>query len=260
VALFVVPLVMVWWTALTSPSPGLENFQEFARSPAARKILLTTLRISAFVTLLALLVGSVFAWQLRSVQSPVGRMVLWSAVLLPLWTSVVVRNYAWTILLEREGLVNGLLQVLHLTKEPIGILYTDGAVTVGILYSMLPYAVLPLYASFVNIDDDLLRAAESLGASRLRSIASVVLPLSLPSIFAAGAIVFVVSVGFYITPILLGGPSSNFLASMIDQRIFTLYDFAGGAATACVLLLIAVLVVGVAWRAVGFDRLRHVMG
>lgn len=260
VLLFVVPIVRIAWVALADPSFGFDRFADFFQSPASRRSLLTTLRISLVVTVLATLVGLIVAWELRSSPSRWKRAALWSAALFPLWTSVVVRNYAFTILLQRKGVVNTALVGAGVVEEPIGILYTDTAVILGMLYTMLPYAILPIYASLVNLDPALVAAAESLGASRPRAIAGVVLPLIAPSVFAAAAIVFVVSVGFYITPILLGGPDAPFLATFIDQQLFSLYDFPGAAATATVLFATAILVVAVAWRVVGFEQLRKALG
>ncbi len=256
-SLFVVPLVRVAWIALADPTFGLQHFREFFASAAARRSFATTLRVSALVTVLALAIGALVAWELRATRSRAGRLVLWAAVLFPLWTSIVVRMYALTIVLQREGILNSVLLAVRVIDRPLEILYTSTAVTIGILYAMIPYATLPLYASFVNIDEDLLRAAESLGASRARAFASVVIPLALPSVLAAGAIVFVIAAGYYITPIVLGGPSSSFLASRIDQQVFTLFDFPGGAATASILLLTALLIIGLAWRLVGFERIQR---
>ena len=257
---FVVPIVRIIWVALSQPSFGLENFADFFASPAARRSLFTTLRISAIVTVLATLLGLIIAWELRTSRSKWKRAALWSATLFPLWTSVVVRNYAFTILLQRKGILNTALVSAGVIEEPLGILYTDTAVILGMLYTMLPYAILPIYASLVNVDTGLVDAAESLGASRPRAIAGIILPLIAPSVFAAAAITFVVSVGFYITPILLGGPEAPFLATYIDQQLFSLYDFPGAAATASVLFLTAALVVGISWRVVGFDQLRRALG
>lgn len=257
---FVVPIVRIVWVALSEPSFGLDRFVDFFASPAARRSLFTTLRISAIVTVLATFLGVIIAWELRTSRSKWKRAALWSATLFPLWTSVVVRNYAFTILLQRKGILNTALVSAGVIEEPLGILYTDTAVILGMLYTMLPYAILPIYASLVNVDTALVDAAESLGASRPRAIAGIILPLIAPSVFAAAAITFVVSVGFYITPILLGGPDAPFLATFIDQQLFGLYDFPGAAATASVLFLTAVIVVGVAWRIVGFDQLRRALG
>lgn len=257
---FVVPIVRIIWIALADPSFGLDRFADFFASPAARRSLLTTLRVSAIVTVLATLLGLLIAWELRTSPSRWKRAALWSATLFPLWTSVVVRNYAFTILLQRKGILNSALVSTGIIDEPLGILYTDTAVVLGMLYTMLPYAILPIYASLVNVDTTLVSAAESLGASRPRAIIGIILPLIAPSVFAAAAITFVVCVGFYITPILLGGPDSPFLATFIDQQLFSLYDFPAAAATASILFLTAALVVGFAWRAVGFEHLRRALG
>jgi putative spermidine/putrescine transport system permease protein len=254
---FVVPLARLLWVAVSEPTFGFHHLDEFLASPAGRRAFLNTMRISAIVTVLALALGALIAWDLRSTRSPVRRLILWSAVIFPLWTSVVVRMYAFTILLQREGIVNKLLQAIHLTTEPVSLLYTETAVALGMLYAMLPYAILPLYATFVNIDEELIRAAESLGASRARAFISVVVPLAMPSVLAAGAIVFVIAAGFYVTPILLGGPSSAFLATRVDQQIFLLFDFPGAAATGSILLVAAMAIVLGAWRAVGVERIQR---
>jgi len=145
------------------------------------------------------------------------------------------------------------MRVLIVEDDP------DVAVVLGMLYTMLPYAILPIYASLVNLDTSIVSAAESLGASRTRAVRDVVLPLIAPSVFAAAAITFVVSVGFYITPILLGGPDSPFLATFIDQQLFSLYNFPAAAATASILFLTAAIVVGFAWRIVGFEQIRKAL-
>lgn len=256
---FVVPILRIFWVALTEPTLGFERYGEFFGSPAARRSLLTTLRVSAVVTVLATLVGLVIAWELRTTTQRWKRAALWLATLFPLWTSVVVRNYAFTILLQRKGILNTALVSTGIIDEPLSILYTDAAVVLGMLYTMLPYAILPIYASLVNLDTSLVSAAESLGASRPRAVIDIVLPLIAPSVFAAAAITFVVSVGFYITPILLGGPDSPFLATFIDQQLFSLYNFPGAAATASILFLTAAIVVGAAWRIVGFEQLRRAL-
>jgi ABC-type spermidine/putrescine transport system permease subunit I len=256
---FVVPILRIFWVALTDPSFSLDRFGDFFASPAARRSLLTTLRVSAIVTGLATLIGLVVAWELRTTTSRWKQAALWLATLFPLWTSVVVRNYAFTILLQRKGVLNTALISTGIIDEPLSILYTDVAVVLGMLYTMLPYAILPIYASLVNLDTSIVSAAESLGASRPRAVRDVVLPLIAPSVFAAAAITFVVSVGFYITPILLGGPDSPFLATFIDQQLFSLYNFPAAAATASILFLTAAIVVGFAWRIVGFEQIRKAL-
>jgi len=260
VGLFVVPIVRIVWQALSEPTFGLDRFREFWLTLASRRALLTTLRISAIVTVLCTMLSVPIAWELYSTRSRWVRIALWSAALFPLWTSGVVRNYAFTIILQRRGILNTWLLSLGIIREPLALLYTEAAVVMGIFYTMLPYAILPIYASFAAQDEQLVPAAESLGASRLRAIVDVALPLAAPSIFAAAAIVFVISVGFYITPILLGGPQSPFLATIVDTQIYRLFDFPGAAATASILFFTALVIVAGVARVVGLDRMRTALG
>lgn len=260
VGLFVVPIVRIVWQALSEPTFGLDRFREFWLTLASRRALLTTLRISAIVTVLCTMLSVPIAWELYSTRSRWVRIALWSAALFPLWTSGVVRNYAFTIILQRRGILNTWLLSLGIIREPLALLYTEAAVVMGIFYTMLPYAILPIYASFAAQDEQLVPAAESLGASRLRAIVDVALPLAAPSIFAAAAIVFVISVGFYITPILLGGPQSPFLATIVDTQIYRLFDFPGAAATASILFFTALVIAAGVARVVGLDRMRTALG
>jgi ABC-type spermidine/putrescine transport system permease subunit I len=254
---FVFPLAKLVWISISQPRFGIEHFRDFIHNPASINALETTFRVSASVTAIALVVGTVIAWELRTTRSRLKKWILWCAVLFPLWMGLVVRNFAFTILLEPQGVVNKTLMRLHLIDQPLTILYTSKAVTIGILYALLPYAVLPLYATFVNIDLSLVQAAESLGASRLRALASIVFPLSIASILASGAIVFVLSAGFYITPLLLGGPTSPFLATLISEDIFATYNVPEAASIGVILIVLALSVVIVAWRVVGLQRLQR---
>ena len=156
-------------------------------------------------------------------------------------------------------MANDLLQTLHLTDGPSQLLYTKVAVTLGMVHSMIPYAALPLYAAFVLIDDELLAAARSLGASPIRSLVTVVLPLALPSLLATATLVFVVSTGFFVTPTVLGGPQNIFVATLIDQQVNTLFDLPGAAASAFLLLLGGLFVVAIASAVVGWRRLEKTL-
>jgi len=254
---FVLPLGKLAWIALSQPHFGLGHFRAFINNPASVKALETTFRVSAIVTCLALAIGGMLAWELRTTKSRIKKWILWSSVLFPLWMGLVVRNFAFSILLAQNGAVNRVLMYLHLVHNPVSLLYTQKAVTIGILYALLPFAVLPMYATFVNIDLTLVQAAESLGASRARALAGVVLPLSATSVLASGAIVFVLSAGFYITPLLLGGPTSPFLATLISDDIFVLFNIPAAATIGVILVGVALTIVVVAWRLVGFERLQR---
>jgi putative spermidine/putrescine transport system permease protein len=257
VALFLWPMIQLTWIAFGAGHVTLQHFVEFAYSRASVNALLTTVRISAIVTALALVLGGIVAWELCMTSARWKRVLLWAAVLCPLWMGVVVKNYAFTIILQRHGIANDFIQAIGLSDHPLDLLYNSRAVTIGMLYTMLPFAVFPLYSTFVGIDPSLPLAAESLGASRPMAIASVFLPLALPGFMAAGAIVFVVSVGFYVTPVLLGGPQAPFLANRIDTYIHTNFNVPAAATASVVLLVAAVAIIALAWRIVGFERIRR---
>ncbi|MFD1546078.1 ABC transporter permease [Nonomuraea guangzhouensis] len=210
---------------------------------ASRQALLRTLWVSFEVTALAVVLGAFMAWALCTVRSRLWRVVLWIAVLAPFWMSVVVKNYAFVLILRQGGPLNRLLVTLGLMDSQQSLLYTEGSVIVGMLYAMLPYAVLPLFATFSGVDRSLISAAETLGAGRARAITSVVLPLAARGIVAAATLVYVICLGFYVTPVVLGGPGTPFVATMIGSYVFEYFDMPGAKAFALVILLAALAAV-----------------
>jgi putative spermidine/putrescine transport system permease protein len=188
------------------------------------------------------------------------KVVLWLAILLPTWMGVVVKNYAFVIILGREGVLSVTLQDLHLTSGPVDLLYTPTAVIIGMVYTVLPYAVLPLYATFVTISLNLPKAAETLGATRSRAIASVVFPLARPALFATMIISFILSLGFYLTPVVLGGTSGTFVASLVQSDVFLFFDLPDAAALGTTLLLVATAVLSIGFWLLGSERLRQALG
>jgi putative spermidine/putrescine transport system permease protein len=182
---------------------------------------------------------------------------MWIAILVPFWMSVIVKNYAFTIILSREGLLSAVVRYFHVGAGPIDLLYTQTAVVIGMLYTMLPYVVVPAYVVFQGIDLELVRAAEGLGASRARAISSIVVPLALPGLFATTAIVFIISIGFYVTPVLLGGLGLPFMATTISQDIFTYYEYTAAAVSGALLLFATLLTLGLSLWLVGRERLER---
>lgn len=244
--LLVVGLVGYPLVALTVDSLGTEGREAIGQvftADADRAALLRTIRVSLIVTVLALLLGGALAWSLRSAVSRWWRLLLWTAVLAPFWMSVVVKNYALILILRRGGPLHELLANVGLASADDDLLYSEGAVIIGMLYAMLPYAVLSLYAAFAALDTTLLGAAEVLGASRVRALIGIALPLCARGILAAGTLVFVVCLGFYVTPVVLGGPAAPFVASVVGSSIFDYFDLVGARAFAFVLLLIAIAAV-----------------
>lgn len=256
-AFMVYPLVKLFVDSLMTGN-GLANYVEALSSSAVRRATVTTLVMSAIVTGTAVVLGGFIAWALRTTRHRAMRLLLWTSVLMPLWMGVVVKNYAFVLLLARNGSINKLLVAMGLIDEPLQLLYTPVAVAIGMVYAMLPYAVFSMYAVLITIDLDLLNAARVMGATLFRSMFSIVLPLALPGIIASSAIVFSISIGFYVTPILLGGAQSPFLASVIDAEIFSYFSYPQAASVSVLLLAIAMVILGVAIKFVGAAQLRRV--
>lgn len=250
----VYPLAKLTIDSLTT-GEGLGNYAAVLESPAGRRALITTLLSSVLVSAVAVGLGGLLAWHIKVSRSTLVKAVLWLAVLAPFWMGTVVKNYSIVILLSSEGPLDKGLELLGLA--PVSWLYTSTAVAFGMVYTMVPYAAFSLYAVFLTIDRSLLDAARGLGASRVRAISSVMLPLAMPGIVASGALVFAISLGFYVTPVLLGGAQAPFMASYIQDYIFTFYDYPIASAASVILLAVALLTLGLALALVGRGRLQR---
>jgi mannopine transport system permease protein len=256
-AFVVYPLARLTVTSFTT-GEGLGNYAAVLESSAGRRTLITTVLAAALVSAAAVALGGLLAWYIRTVRSDVARAMLWLAVLVPFWMGTVVKNYALVILLSSEGPLNKLLELLGL--QPQAVLYTSTAVGIGMVYTMIPYAAFSLFGVFRTIDESLLDAARGLGASRLRAVRTIVLPLAMPGIVASAALVFAISLGFYVTPVLLGGAQTPFMANFIQDYIFTFYDVPVASAASVMLLAVALVVLALALRAVGRERLTRAVG
>lgn len=243
--------------AATGPPNGLGNVQVFFANSANLYVVEVTFRDAALTTLIVFVLGGLVAWSLRTTTSRIMRTLLLSAIFVPFWMGSVVKIYAFSVLLGRAGIINTALQELHLTSAPLHLLYTQLAVVLGMVYQMLPFAVLPMYVAFSTIDSDLLLAAESLGASRIRALINIVLPLATPGILATIIINYVISLGFYLTPVLLGGATQPFTASLIQEDLFSYFDIPGAAIGGLVLLLGGLVAVTIGYLLVGKERLRR---
>jgi mannopine transport system permease protein len=181
--------------------------------------------------------------------------IIGACVLIPLWTSVLVRSYAWTVLLARNGLVNSALASTGVTSEPLRLLYTEGAVILAMIHVLLPFMVLPLYSALRTIPDDLSRAAFGLGASGFEVFRRVTLPLSMPGVSSGLVMVFILAIGFYVTPALVGGAQNMMVAQLIASEIGGSTSWAFGAALSTVLLLATLGMMAVFHRAFSLERL-----
>ena len=215
------------------------------------RVFLNTFEIAFWVTAICLVLGYPLGFLLAT-TTPGWATVGFIFVLLPLWTSVLVRTYAWMVLLGRNGVFNRLMLDTGLIADPIPMLNNLPAVLIGMVHVLLPYMVLPIYGAVRRVDPALVAAAEGLGASDARIFRRIWLPLTLPGIFAGVVIVFVLSLGFYITPALLGGGRVIMLAVMIEQQVHQTLDWPFAAALSAVLLVATLAIYAAAQR---FTRL-----
>jgi mannopine transport system permease protein len=239
---FVLPLATLMQESLASPTVGLQNYAKALGSELYLTILWRTIRLAGIVTLATLLLGYPVALTMSRVS---GRMagVLAICVLIPLWTAVLVRAYAWIVLLQRKGLINETLMGLGIISEPLRMLYTEGAVIVATTHVLLPFMILSIYSVLRTIPSELNRAAANLGASAFAAFRHVTLPLSLPGIYSGVLMVFILALGFYITPALLGGPETLLMATLIGQQTTEILDWGLAGALSVILLAITLLLV-----------------
>jgi putative spermidine/putrescine transport system permease protein len=234
---FGIPLWEIGQRAFTSFSEpgggGFDNFTWFFGSHINVTILARTLETALLVTLATLLLAFPYAYVMTLV-GPTWRGLMLAAILLSFWTSIVVRNFAWLSILRKDGVLNAALGLFGL--GPLDIVGGVVAVTIGMTQILLPYMVLPLYATLRGIDRSLLQAAANLGANPARAFVRVYLPLASPGIIAGASLVFVLSLGFYITPALLGSPRQALISQFIVIQINTLLDWGHASAMGLTLL------------------------
>ncbi|TCZ55396.1 ABC transporter permease [Roseicella aquatilis] len=253
-ALYVAPILQVLAISFTEPTPGLGNYERLFTAAGVQRVIGTTLRICAVTTVVALVLGYALAYVI-ALASPRARRWWLLGVLLPLWISVLVRAFAWVTLLRRQGLVNEGLLAAGLIEEPLKLVWNEFGIVVGMVHYMVPYAVLPMLAAMREIDPRLLAAARGLGASRLTVFGRVFLPLSMPGLVAAGVLVFIVSLGFYITPAILGGGKTLMAAEWIKLQILDLVRWGMGAMLASVLVVTILATLAIFARVVDLRRL-----
>lgn len=237
------PLGVIVLRSFIEPEPGLANYIWFFTTPVNITVLLRTFQIAFWVTLCCTVVAYPYAFAM-SVAGPRLRLVLIMCVLVPFWVSGVVRTLAWVILLQDSGVINRTLVALGFEK--VRLIRTQLGVTIGMTQVLLPFMIMPLYAVMRGIDLRLLQAARSLGAHPVKTFIQIYLPLSLPGVFAGGTIVFILALGFYITPLLLGGPQSTMLSTLVQQQVLSLLNWGRGGAMGVVLLLVTFGVLGAA--------------
>lgn len=236
----------------------LSNYEKVLSSNLTWSALGVTLALSLSTLGLCVVLGVPLALALASTRRRVANRVL-VLVMLPLWTSILVRTYGWLVLLRREGLINATLESIGLIDQPLPLVYNFTGTLIGMVHYMLPLFVLPVYAAMRDIDVNVVRAAASLGAGFWRCVTTVILPLSSSGIASGATIVFIYTLGFFITPAVLGGGKVNPIAIRIERTLSTFQDW-GSASALGVLLLLLVVIAGamfVAIRRLAGERMHH---
>lgn len=217
------------------------------------KILLYSLGVGFGTTLLTILIGYPLAYYIARAPAR-QRSILLFLILVPFWTNFVIRVYAWIMILRAGGFLDGLLQALHITSQPLGLLYTPTAVMIGMVYEFLPFMVLPLYTSLEKIESSLLEAAADLGAPPWRAFLRVTLPLSVPGMIAGTILVFIPAMGMFVIPDLMGGAKTILIGNVIRNQFLTARDWPFGAAASMILMLMTLGLTLYYTRKAGFSE------
>ena len=217
----------------------LDNFRRVL-DPLYARIFLNSARIALTTTIIAILIAYPAAYAIAKAPARWQPILLFFAVL-PFWSNYLIRTYAWIVLLNREGLLNNLLRSLGYDGEPLSLLYTEGAVITGLVYNYLPFVILAIYSVLSRLNPELMEASRDLGASAVRTFLRVTLPLTLPGVAAGGVFVFVLSIGNFVTPALLGGGRFQMIGNLVYDQFLTANDWPFGAALG--MTLIAIMIV-----------------
>jgi spermidine/putrescine transport system permease protein len=221
---------------------NLKNYLQLARNPIYLQVLFRSMRIAGSVTVLALLLGYPLAYYL-SFHAAKRKDLLYQLVIIPLWASYLVRGYAWKTILGSDGVLNGLLQYLHITHRPVEFfLYSPFAVIITLTHIYTPFTLLPIYASLEHIPRNLVEASHDLGSSPWSTFRRVILPLSLPGVLAGATFAFVLTLGDFLAPLLVGGPSGIMISNVVVSLFGAAYNWPLGAAISfCMMLLVVTL-------------------
>lgn len=253
---FLVPVIYLLQLSFVSPTGAfsLEHYSRLFQTPLYLNVLTTTFKIAGLTTVICLLCGYPIAYLIATTRNR-SKTILVLLVLMPFWTSVLVRSFAWLIILGRQGLLNQILINSGLTAGPLDLMYNLATVLVGMTHALMPLAILTMLAAMQNIDPNLARAAGTLGARPAHAFWRVYFPLSAPGVAAGGLLVFITAVGFFITPILLGSPKETMLAQIIVTQIDETLNWGFAGAVSMLLLAASIIVFYVFDRVIGMSAL-----
>ena len=254
VIFFVVPLMLMMWRSFPHDGFPLAIYGDLATSPQYIKVMLNSLKIVALTTIAALILGYPVAYAL-TMSGGCTRIAILTLVTIPYWVDVIVRSFSWLIVLGDNGILNKTLLQLGLIAAPLPLLYNLTSVLLGMVQILLPMMIITLFGAMLRIDRNLLLAAKIHGASDFQAFRSVFFPLSLPGVYGACLLVFVIGLGFYVTPALLGSPAETMISQTIMIEANENLDYERASAAGALLLLITLAMVAIYNRWFGLDRL-----
>ncbi|MBX9137136.1 MULTISPECIES: ABC transporter permease [unclassified Clostridium] len=239
----IVPLLDIIIPTFANTKDGMFSaYREFFTDSYMMSIFWRTIKISLISSLICMVIGVPVSYYISRVSKKVRGLFI-ALTVFPILTNSVVRSFAWMSILGKNGIINNLLIKLNIVNEPLSLLYTEGAIIVGTVYIFLPLMIISLVGVMENIDNDLLEAAESLGANKLKAFFKVIFPLSLPGLIVGTVLVFTGSLTAYTTPQLLGGNKNTVLATLIYQKTMTLGDWQGAAVVATIMIVVTLIVI-----------------
>ncbi|CAN5279880.1 ABC transporter permease [soil metagenome] len=236
---FVWPIAAVIMRSFTDPALTIENYVEIFSRPAYIKVLRNTLEVAGTVTVLCLIISYPVAAIVASLKGSLLNLCF-ALILIPFWTSTVIRTYAWMVLFQRKGVLNSALQYAGIIDEPLELMHNFIGVQIGMVHVLLPFMILPLLATLRTIDPVYMRAAGVLGANPIRAFLNVYLPLSMPGISAGVMLVFITALGFFVTPALLGSERQMMIAMLIEQQVSITVNWPLASALATLLLVVTI--------------------
>lgn len=236
------PLIRVLVPTFTAGDYPLSSYVQFLQDEYYMKIFIRTVRIAVITTAICM-VGGIPTAYFISRCSKKWRGLLLAASIFPMMTNSVIRSFAWINILGSNGIINKVLMVLNIVEKPMKLLYTDFAIIIGSVYLFLPLMIVTVTGVMENIDDDMMEAAQSLGADRMSAFMKVIFPMSLPGIIVGGILVFTGTLTAYTTPQLLGGNSNMVLATLIYQRAMSVGDWNGASVVALIMILVTLTVI-----------------
>jgi putative spermidine/putrescine transport system permease protein len=253
---FIYPILSLIPLSLDYPNISLIEYHKIFSELLYINVILNTLWIASIVTFCCLVLGYPVAFFISNVRPKYAGLFL-LPVILPFWTSLLVRTYAWMVILQRKGIVNSILLKLGIISSPLTIMYNEFSVILGMVHVLLPFMILPIYGHLQIRDKNLEHAAASSGASPIKTFFLVTLPLSKYSISAGCLLVFVIAIGFFITPALLGGKKVIMISMLIEEYVIEYLDWGFASAISFILLTITLAIIIVYYKIIGLDKVAN---